>query len=882
MKACLLMVMGIFGWAVETQAQMQAAAFTGTVLDSLTNKPLEKAVVNFVEWGKKDTLKVLTDEQGHYKVKRTPSGDFWVLAGFVGYRTKAIRYPFSSKGDLGNIALSPKVHEMQEIVIEAPAVTLKTDTVEYRADAYPVRKDAVLEDLLKKLPGLQVDKNGNIIAYGRPVVKIRVNGKDFFLGDPQLASQNIPAEVIEKIQVIDDKSDQAKFSGFDDGERTQIINITIKKSRSDSYFGNVSAGVGTDDRYLASVRVFRFDHEQQLAVIGNSNNTNGSNVSSGNTTGGPGINNSNEAGFNFSGKLAPHLTLSGSYNFSANSSTSFRNSVRTYYVDTSYTYDQDMETISHQQSHSVQFSLGYGMGKCDTLIFSPNINYSVNHQQTYNSFSFLDALMTTTSTGQQNYASSNSSPNLSGVLTWMHRFDKVGRTLSASASAGPGPAKETDNNFSTNHVYYPSAIDTIWQVSDMRTQNQHYSLNAYYTEPLGRNSQLEADYSFGRSGSLSGKNVYDVNGISKVFNDSLSNSFNNIMTTNRLGIKFMEHGKTYNYQLGVSLQPTDLNSRSVIMDTPRIFNQQVWQIVPSASMYYQFTTSQRVSFYYNGSTQQPSINQLQPVPDYTNPLYIAEGNPNLKPSFNHNFRLSYNDIDKVSGRTFFVNAFTSVRQNAIVNDIAYEAGGKQVVQPVNVNGNYSVSGSYDYSIPFDKRRYVFSLSGSANYANNVSLYGGVKNTGRNWTGTQNVRLEYDLGKWLELTTYLGYSINNTAYTQDTMKANNFSTWNVEQDGRIDFWKDFSLRYTFNYTINQGLSSSIGKNVVLMSGVLEKRVFHEKGILALSVNDLFDDNVSFSHTSIDGYVEDDRTSLLNRFFMLSFTWKFQQIRGGRHP
>jgi hypothetical protein len=880
MRASLLLAMGLFGWLSGIQAQSPVRLLQGTVIDSLDNRPLDRAVVSFVEWGRTDTLRLLTDAEGHFRMNRASSSDFLIAAAFVGYQRKTIRYPGASKEDLGRIALSPKIREMQEVMIEAPLVSLKADTVEYRADGYPVRKDAVLEDILKKLPGLRVDKDGHITAYGQAVVKIRVNGKDFFLGDPRLASQNLPADVIEKIQVIEDKSDQAKFSGFDDGERTQIINITIKKSRTDAYFGNVSAGIGTDDRYLALARVFRFDPDQQVALIGHSNNTNGADLTSGNTAGGPGINQSHMIGLDLTKTLGPRLTLTGGYYFQVNNTTSFQQSIRTYYVDTSYTYEQEMETIARQQSHNLQIGLGYRAGKMDSLRFVSQLSYILRHQQTYSDFSFLDSLAKVTNTGQQNYAVDNTSPNLSGAVTWMHRFDKTGRALTTSASAGPGPARETDNNFSTNHIYYPSSIDTIWQVSDMRTHHQNYSFRADYTEPLEHGRALEIDYSYSRSGNLSGKNVYDMNGLSKILNDSLTNSFKNVMTTNRLSLKFMEEGKKYNYQVGLGVQPTELYSRSVTTDTPRVFVQREWQVVPSASMFYQLTTAQRIRFNYIGYSKQPSINQLQPVPDYTNPLYTAMGNPDLKPSFIHDFRIGYNDIDRLSGRTFFLEGFATITQNAIVDDITFAPGGKQVVQPVNVNGNYVASGSCDYAIPFDRNRFTLSFSGTVDYAHNVNLYGGARTIGQSWKERQNIRLIYDIDKWFDLTTTVEYTNNHTTYSPDTMQANTFSTWNFSQEGRVDFRKDFSFRYTFNYLVNQGLAGGIGKNVALMSAVLEKRVYRDKGIVALSVNDLFNDNTNFSHTALDGYVEDDRAAVLNRFFLVSFTWKFQQRSDGQ--
>jgi hypothetical protein len=879
MKTCILVVMGFIGAMAGGRAQAQTGQVYGLVIDSLSRRPLEKAVVCVVPRGGRDSLRVSTDTSGIYDIKKVPPGDVFVVISFVGYRTQARWLRVGTRGDLGTTALVPQVRDMQEVVIEAPAVRLKEDTVEYRSDAYPVRKDAVLEDLLRKLPGFQVDQNGNITAYGRPVTKIRIGGKDFFLGDPKLATQNIPAEVIDKIQVIDDKSEQARLTGFDDGEREQVINLTIKKNRTDSYFGNVTAGAGTDDRYLAAVRAFRFDQDQQLAVIGGVNNTNGTNITSGATTSGPPDNHAGSMGVDFSGKLAPHLTVNGSYNYNTSHSITDQWSRRDYFLDTSYVYIQQLHSDSRQQSHSIQMALGYGWSKRDSMIFRPSLNYSINHQQTANAFLFEDQTGAPTSQGTQAYSADNSSPNLSGTLTWLHRFAKMGRTLTANVNAGPGPVRETDNNFSTNHIYTPALLDTIWQTSDIHTRKQQYSGSVNYTEPLGKDKNLEVSYNFARNENLSAKNVYDVSAVNKTLNDSLTNSFDNALVTHKLSVNFRQGTKKYNYQLGLGLQPTYLESRSVLLDTPRTFRQASLEVIPIASFYYQFSTNRRIHFYYNGYTQQPSISQLQPVPDYTNPLYVAEGNPNLKPSFNHTFRISYNDLDRVTGRSFFLSGYSTIRENAIVNNITLLTGGKQVIQPVNIQGNYSVSGSYDYSLPVVKRVFTLSASGNVGYTNNVSLQSGERNTGRNWTGRQGLRLVFSKGKWLDLTSEVNYNFNNNVFSLDPTASNRVSSWGFNQEGRVDFWGDCSLRYNFGYTLNENVPPGVSPTITLMSMVLEKRIFRERGVLGLSVNDLLNNNVGYSHSFGQGYTEDDQSTVMGRFVLASFTWKFQQFRAG---
>ena len=321
----------------------------------------------------------LTDAQGHFIVDRTPAGDFILIISFIDHQTKGIRYPANMAGDLGVIPISEKVREIAEVIIQAPPIKVMQDTVEYRANAYPVRKDAVAEDLLKKLPGVEVDAAGNITAHGQTVTKIKVNGKDFFGGDPKMATKNIPADAIDKIQVIDDQSDQAKFSGFDDGDRTKIINITIKKDRNQGYFGSATLGIGSatggtqgtatstgdgnSNRYEAYLRAFRFNNSEQMAVLGNANNINlstftqgGANFQGGGGRGGggggggtsasgnltssnpnaTGYNDAKTAGFNYANDIGGHFTIYGSYQYTETKSTVLLTSSYSHFLSPGY------------------------------------------------------------------------------------------------------------------------------------------------------------------------------------------------------------------------------------------------------------------------------------------------------------------------------------------------------------------------------------------------------------------------------------------------------------------------------------------------------------------------------------------------------------------
>jgi hypothetical protein len=911
----LLLLIGFLSMVIAAKAQ--TTPITGTIRDSATNRPLERSVVAYVETGKTDTSHYLTDAQGHFSIDQTPTGEFILIISNVGYQTKGRRYPASMAGELGLIQLGEKVKEMSEVIIEAPPIKVMQDTVEYRASAYAVRKDAVAEDLLKKLPGVEVDAQGNVTAQGQAVTKVRVNGKDFFGGDPKMATKNIPADAIDKIQVIDDASDQSKFSGFDDGDRTKIINITIKKDRNQGVFGSATAGVGTESKetdntqYELFLRAFRFNNSEQMAVLGNANNTNlntftqgGASFQGGGGRGGggggaastspssnltssnpyqTGYNDAKTAGFNYANDFTPHLTLYGSYQFTDTKSTVITQSNTTYPGTDSLPYTNGLtNTTTNQIKHSVLLNFGWGFDKHDSILLKPTYTYSSNQQINNNSTIYQNSLEQNVSGITQLYKGDNYSNNFSGTALWMHKFNKAGRTFSITVTDNPTPTNETDSNYSIQQVYASGITDTIRQLSLFNTNNYTYSGRVSYTEPLSKKSGLEFAYAYSSSENVSGKNVYNLSPkLEETFVDSLSNNFDNTLTTNKFGVTFRHKEKKWNYQIGAALQPTQLNSKSVINDTLRHFDQSELTFVPIGSLAYQFSTTKRLRIFYTGSSIQPTPAQLEPVPDLTNQQSINLGNPSLQPEFDHHIVINYNNFNNVSGRSFFFNLNTTIVNKNISNNIVYK-GSVQYITPENVTGYYTTQGYANYSIPFHNRMFILTMASKLAYTNNPSYYDSVRDVARTWVPTETIKFEMDKGDWLEVIAGGSYNLNSTVYGQQIQGLapnSQTSSWVLAQSSRVDFLKIFSLRYDLTYTTNQGYASSVGaKPITLLNAVLETRMFNQQGVLALAVNDLFNQNASYSQSNNNGVLTQSQTNILQRFFLVSFTYKFAKFKG----
>lgn len=914
----LLLFIGFFSVTTVVTAQTAPgpAPITGTIRDSSTNRPLVKAVVSYIETGKTDTLRVMTNDQGHFTIDRNPAGEFIIIISNVGYQSKGIRYPSNMAGELGLIQLGVAIKELGEVVIQAPPIKVMQDTVEYRANAYAVRKDAVAEDLLKKLPGVEVDASGNVTAQGQQVTKIRVNGKDFFGGDPKMATKNIPADAIDKIQVIDDASDQAKFSGFDDGDRTKIINITIRKDRNQGVFGNVTAGVGTpskdnvnnDNMYEGYLRAFRFNNNEQMAVLGNINNNNlntftqgAASFQGGGGRGGgggtaastspsnnltqsnpymTGYNEAKTAGFNYGNDFTPHLTLFGSYQYTDTKTTSITQG-QTIDLGSPTPYVNNLDTnITHQIKHNVLVNFGWGFSKHDSLLLKPTFTYSSNQQTSYNFSGYEDADQQPTTNINQIYQGKNTSPAFSGTALWMHKFNKAGRTISLTVTASPSPTDETDSNYSVQSV----PADTIHQVSLFHSNNYTYSGRFSYTEPLSMKSGLELSYAYSSSLNKFTKNVYSLDPkMDEILVDSLSNNFNNTLITNKVGLTFRHKERKWNYQLGVALQPTSLNSNSIIDDTLQTWKQNTWVVVPIGSLAWQFSQTKRLRVFYTGTSVQPSANQLQPVEDYTDQKDVNLGNPNLKAEFDHHIIVNYNNFSNITGRSFFFNLNTTIVGQNVSNNVI-DSGNVRYTSPINVQGYYTGTAYANYSIPFHNRMYILTMASKLSYTNSPLMFNGVSDVAKTTIPTETVKFEWDKGDWLEVIGGGSFNLSNIKYSTtsatDNLTNSQTESWVLAQSSRVDFLKIFSFRYDLIYTISNGYAGNVGaKPITLLNAILEARFWNQKGVLGLVANDIFDQNTSYAQsTGTTGAITQSQTNVLRRFFMVTFTYKFAKFKG----
>ncbi len=914
MKKLLLILLVI---TASVSVKAQTTGITGKVTDSTGSKGLDKATVKLVEKSfPYDTSRTSTNAKGEFSFARIPTSAYSIVISYTGYKPMIKEFFKPSAGvsniDLGELVLVNSYLDLKEIIVEAPAVTMKEDTVEYRAGAFQTKPNATTEELLKKLPGVQVDREGNVTAQGKAVTRVKVNGKDFFSGDPKTATKEIPADMIDKVQVIDDYGDQSSVSGIRDGEPDKIINLQLKKDKNKGMFGRAQAGYGTNDRYMGALSVNRFNNSKQLSIIANSNNVNTSTFqqdgsSGGGNTGGRGgmsfggggnNNNStnqngitrlNSIGLNYRNDFGKRNSFYGSYTYSHRATTIEQYTAQQNIGKSgsgSIFTNTDQGSLNKNGTHRAFGNLELWIDSFNYIKFSPSFTLTELNNRSESVFDIFND-NSPLQDGTNLNTSLSDRPNFRSNLLYNHRFKKRGRNFSFNSDLNfsSNESDQFTNNESVFYLTNGTKDSTLKQniLQDNLTRN--INLRATYTEPIAVDRFLDLSYNYNKNfGSNDRQNYIQLPGNTNyTLIDSLSNAYENNFDYNRIGASVRTVKKKYNYTIGVILQPVVLKGYSISKDSAykpiTNFN---W--FPVARFTYNFTRTKSFNFNYNGNARQPNFEQLQPVRDQSNPQYLTEGNPLLRPSNSHNFNTNFNNFNFSSGRIFLVNLGFNFVDDQIVNNVIRfkDANGKltgaQLTRPENVNGYYNVNMFTTYARPFNNRKYVISANTMVNYNNNISLVDGERTIGKNWLYTQGANFEFNI-PWLELVTGVRYNLNYADFRDAGQSVTNQSTWTLSSDARFDFGAGFIFRWDFDYLLNQGLAEGVQQNIALLNASLEKEIFKNKnGVIRLAGFDILKQNTNVSRSINSNFITDTRTNRLTQYFMLSFTYRLNKFKG----
>ena len=863
----------------------------------------------------KDSLFTRTNADGAFSFKGVKSGQFTLSITSLGFQSALRKYMYNEgEGNLalGVINLKNSSKQLNEVVISGtPTVTVKEDTLEFRAADYKLKDDAQVEDLLRKLPGVEVDKDGNVKAQGKAVTRVRVNGKDFFGGDVKTATQQLPANLIDKVQLIDDYGDQANFTGVKEGDPEKILNIQIRPDKNNGYFTQGRIGQGNEGRYQGNISANMFNKTQQISVQGNLNNTNtslfnfnggggGARVQlggggggggariqiggGGGNAGGDGLTRVASVGLNYRDEWSKKLTSYGNYSY-ANRNNEVLRTTQQQNINTSGFLLNNQNSTSNTSSinHRFNWNLEYKIDSVNYLKVTPYFNLGQSNGTSANTFAFLQDGTSLISSGNNGGISSSETPNFGADALFNHRFGKRGRTASVTLSLSKNnTTQENDAINQTTPVGVPIAVYQRQVVSNNNTNTTTRS-GISYIEPLSRTESLEFNWNFSLADYQNGRTTLGTNtpgGVLAIV-ASQSNDYTYSFMTNRLGMNYRVTQKKYNYSLGLGVQPSLLSGTSVSNQTS--YRRTALNIIPVLRYSYNFSKTKEFNASYNGRNNEPSFNQLQPVTDVSNPQFPVVGNPNLKAEFSHNINIRYNNFNFEKGDVWFTNFSVNLTENKIVSNSVFLPGNKIETRYLNTNGFYSVNGFYNWSKPFAERKYTLSINGFANYSNNINFVDDQKNNGKNLIISQGASFQLNPAQWIELNPGVNYTANKNTYSISAQQNTKVSTWNLTFNGKAYIRKTWILGADFTKALNKGYTSGFAVNPFIMNTYLEKQFLKNKAAsLRFQIFDVYNENTSISRSVTANSINDTRSNRLARYAMLTFSLKLQKFNGQQMP
>ena len=885
------------------------------VVKNADGSTMSNASVLLFYKGSRDTLKTVSNDKGVFSFKNVLQKKVGIIVSYIGYKSFINGYDYSKatgEQSLFDVVMNPGENLLEGVTLESNKVQIKEDTVSYVIDSTMYRKNDNVEEVLKKLPGVQVDKDGTVTAQGKQVTKVKVNGKEFFGGDVTTATRELNADMVDKIQIIDDYGDQSAFTGVKDGDPSKTLNIQLKKDKNHGYFGTVTAGGGTEQRYLGSVSVNKFNNNQQISILGNLNNTNastfnfgggavGSMISSmvrgmgigkggggvgaaiGNIGNNDGISTIKSIGLNYRDEWSPKVSAYGSYSFSRRGTNTTKDiTQQNIFEDSSNTNIQHIDDYTINDNHRFSFNVEYKIDSFNYLKFNPSVSYNESTTDNTSAFSFMDDKGVKKNDGTTGQSTSSSAPNLNGNLLFNHRFHKRGRSLSLNLSAGQSSTDGKNNyqNLSTIYFSNNTSIDKdLYQYISQDNKNHNYGIKASYIEPLSKKRSLEFNYSYNNQFTGNDKETFAVDPLTKqkTYVDSLSNIYDNVYITNRFGVNFRTNEKKYNYTIGLAVQPATIESNSKTGKSS--YTQNLVNYYPVIRFAYNFSRSRSFNVNYNGSTSQPSYSQLQPVTDYSNPQYITVGNPNLKPEFTNTLSMRYNNFDFISGNVFFGNISFSFTKDKIVNNTIDRGFGIQETRYLNSDGYYTAFGFYNFSRPIHNRKFVFNYGGNITYNNNVSFVDSKKNKGTNWLVGQRFATDIKIKKWLETTVGVNYSLNSSKYSLLRESNSNTTAWTLSNSSRFFFPHNWKFSYDIDKSFNSGYADNVNSNPLIINATLEKALFKKQNLsIKLQAFDLLNENTNVSRSVTGSAITDTRANRLGRYFMLSAVFRLNKFSG----
>lgn len=899
----LMILIAQFSFAQQNRVQI-----VGSVVEKDGKTPIEQATVRLLNSKDSSMVKgIVSNQQGKFTLKDVRRGNYLLNVSYVGYESAYLPLLISGKKSpilVGKITLNDEAIALAEAVVigKATEIVVRNDTIEYNADSYKVTEGSVLEDLLKKMPGVEIASDGKIKVNGKEVKKIMVDGKEFFSNDPKVASKNLPAKMIDKLQVLDKKSDMAKMTGFDDDEEETIINLTVKKNMKQGWFGNAYGGYGNKDRYEGEAMVNRFVNNDQFTFMGGANNTNNmgfSDLSSsmfssfgggggrrGGLGAGSGITSSGNAGFNFSKEFSPKFIWGGNTQYS--------------HVDNDARSKSERENILPGDSSSYEHSKAYSRTKSDNfamdfrmewkpdsltqIIFTPQFSYSHSRNHNTGNTTTLNHDRDTVNTNISNNQSESNGYDLNANLHFSRKLNAKGRVFSMRLSGGNNDSYS--NGMDQSDVSYFNAAgrdNNIDQRSRYDNKGFKYRVYLSWVEPIGHNNFIQATYSVSQRKQEALKNVYnkDKEGIYSALDSAYSQSYRNNFVSQRASLSFKSVRRKFNYTIGLNLDPSYTKSENFVGDTTlSTISRKVINLSPKAQLKYSFDRKTNLRVIYQGRTSQPSMTQLQPVADISNPTHIKIGNPDLNPRYINNLAVRFHRFIPQKQQALMIMANVGYIMNDIVNYTSYNPKtGVRTTTYKNVNGNYNANVHAVFNTPLKNKKFSFNSFSMLIFANQNGFINEQKNTNRNLIANERAGLDFR-------SSYIDLGINGriryNATSNSFQKENDQRTFDYSVGGRttIHLPLNFKIESDVNWSTNSGYGDDFKLNEVLWNASASKSFLkNNQGTLRFKIYDILQQRSNISRSVTASHIQDSEYNTLGSYFMFHFIYRFNIFKGG---
>lgn len=874
----------IFVLAVIAQAALaQKFSVKGIVVDEESNG-LPSATV--VLQNASDSVMVnfsVTSIDGEFELKGINPGDYRLNITFTGYSPSVhtIKAPESGNVvDLGIIKMEPMSAMLTEIVImgESIPVRIKGDTIEFNASSFKTSANANVEELLKQLPGVEVSPDGTVTAQGETVQQVLVNGREFFGRDPKMATRGLPADAVEKIQVFDKRSDQAVFSGIDDGQRQKTINLEIKKDALKGTFGNVEAGSNGDDRHTGRLSINRFRDTRMISLQGSGNNVNQQSFSFGGGGGGnSGITTTYTGGLNYSDDFGKKLRLSSNYRYSDTNNEVITLTDRINFIAEGETLDYNdiSRRFNQTRSHNADIRMNHEIDSANSGIYEFRASQSSGDRtSTKNSVSEGQFETVTNETIDRTLTESKSL-NSSALLR--HRFRKPGRTFSTQLTFNISDNSSNGELISTGS----QAIQNFTQINRQDTDNRTFGLNVNYTEPLSSNKFLELAYNYRENKSDVVREVFDIeDGESTGLNPNLSATYNTGTISNipSFSVRFVHDA--FNLSIGTSYQNTTIKGELISQDTT--INRTYQALTPFVRLNYTFPNSGRLRINYQTDMREPSVSDLQPLLVNSDPLNITVGNPNLRPSYSHQVSANYNSYDIARQINLFINTSATYTLHNIVNAQTFDPVTLvRTTMPINVKDNLSLNANVNFGFQLSKFKSRFTLGPTTTYSERITVVNDKETPSYSQSYGGSISYNYSLDTRVifdaraTLTkSVTRYGAGSTNQDQDTYNQVFASQLNVT------FLKNYRIAPNFSYSIYKSQTTDFNRNIPMLNMTISRFVLKQAGELKFGVYNFLDNSSNINQTVTDNYLQTvETTNNLGRYWLVSFAYNIGRNPGG---